>query len=184
LNSIRLGIAACLIASALAGCAVLQSQPGDANRQATSGAAIFTWGSYSSDRLLAYAKWYGSLTAENQKLEYTQVMQALGRNAKDILTRLKAAIIFSTPSGAYRNNSRALALLNELQHEKLNADVSNFIAVLKADVDDRQKLEDNDARLLQKSRYEQHRADELQQKLDELKNIEKNMIERDHAPRK
>jgi hypothetical protein len=168
----------------LPGCTLLQSQPGGVNRQATSGTAIFSWGSYSSDRLLAYARWYGGATADNQKIEYTQVMQALDRNAKDILTRLKAAVIFSTPSGPYRNTGRALALLNELQREKLDADVSTFIAVLKAYVDDGQKLEDNDARLLQKSRYEQRRADELQQKLDELKNIEKNMIERDHDPQK
>ncbi|HEY7986087.1 MAG TPA: hypothetical protein VIE17_04080 [Methylophilaceae bacterium] len=180
----RICIAACLIASALSGCTALQSRPGGADRQATSGTAIFTWGSYSSDRLLAYAKWYGSSTADNQKIEYTQVMQALGRNAKDILTRLKAAIIFSTPAGPYRNTGRALALLNELQREKLNDDVITFIAVLKTYVDDRQKFEDNEGRLSQKSRYEQRRADELQQKLDELKNIEKNMIERDHAPNK
>lgn len=147
--------------------------------------SIFDRERHADDELLVYAKRFEELSAENQKKEQALVMQTLGRNKKDTFTRLKAAWIYSLPNSRFRDNTKALAVIAELQREKnLEDDVSAVIALMKSFIEDRQKLEDNSLRLNQRIRDEQHRADELQMKLDALKNIDKTMIDRGQGTRK
>jgi hypothetical protein len=194
MNNFPKWLAACLLSLALCACASFPGQSDkktsqkDAPAPATAPApapptatAVFGRPGLSSDDLLQYAKRYNESSADNQRQEYTQVMQALGHSPKDVMTRLKTAIIFSMPASRYRDPTHALALLNELQREKLADDITNLVAVLKGYMDEEQKLEDSNLKMALKVRVEQHRADDLQQKLDALKNIEKNMIERDHV---
>lgn len=137
---------------------------------------------HADDELLVYAKRFGDLSTDNQKKEYSQVVQALAKNKKDIFNRIKAALIYALPNSKLRDNAKAVSLLAELLKEKqIEEDVSAFLAILKDYVDERQKLEDSAVRLSQRIRDEQRRADELQQKLDALKNIDKTMIERGQA---
>jgi hypothetical protein len=174
--------AACIMTLVLAACSSFPGQPGQSDHasQPPAQAALPSGDRFGSEQLLAYAKRYNELSAEYQKNEYTQVMLGLSGNPKGATIRIKAAIIYSVPASRYRDNIHALALLNELQRENLAEDVISFVAVLKVYVEDRQKLEDNDVKMALKNKAEQRRADDLQKKLDELKNIEKNMIERDH----
>lgn len=140
---------------------------------------IFEQKEHLAETMIDYGKRFGEMTAEQQKKEQAQVMQALSRNKKDTPARLKAAMIYSLPDSRYRDNARALSLLNELQREKLTEEeVASLIEIIQDFVEERQKLEDNAVKLNQKIKDEQHRADELQQKLDALKNIEKTMIDR------
>lgn len=146
---------------------------------------IFDRERHADDELMIYAKRFGELSAENQKKEYAMVMQALNRNKKDTFNRLKAALIYSLPNSRLRDNTRALPLLADLQRDKLaEDDVSALVSILKDYVEDRQKLEDSNNKLAQKIKDEQRRADELQQKLDALKNIDKTMIERGQGTQK
>lgn len=159
----------CMILLLLAGC----SQP-----------MLLKPASTPSTEPLIFAQRYASLSAENQKKEYTLATQALSRGS-DPTTRLKAALIFSLPSSRYRDNERALALLEEVLRDKqADADSRALAGVLKDYLSERQKLESNASRANQKAAEEQKRADSLQQKLDDLKNIEKALIERSQAGKK
>lgn len=140
---------------------------------------------HADDELLVYAMRFGNLTLDQQKKIQTQVLQALNRNKKDNFLRLKAAIIYSVPSSRLHDNAKAIALLSELQREKeLEEDVTALIDLLRDVVEERQRADDNAARLTQKVRDEQRRAEELQAKLDALKNIEKTLIDRNQGTNK
>jgi hypothetical protein len=137
------------------------------------------------DELLGYAKRFGDLSADGQKKEYTLIMQSLSRNKNDTSSRLKAALIAALPSSRYRDNVRAISLLDEIQRDKrMDNETRSLTAILKDYVIERQKSDDNAAKLAQKAKDEQQRADDLQQKLDDLRNIEKALIERNQPPRK
>lgn len=129
--------------------------------------------------VLAFSRHFGTLPAEGQKKEYAHIMQALSRSKQDPVLRMKAALIYSLPASRHRDTERALTLLDTLQRDMHIAPEARALAgLLKDYVSERQKLENNAARAGHKAAEEQKRAEGLQQKLDELKNIEKAMTER------
>jgi hypothetical protein len=137
------------------------------------------------DELLEYAKRFRELSADGQKKEYTLTMQSLSRNKNDTSARMKAALIAGLPSSRYRDNARAISLLDEIQRDKrVDGATQSLAALLKDYAIERQKSDDNAAKLTQKAKDEQQRADDLQQKLDDLRSIEKTLIERNQPPRK
>lgn len=174
-------LAVCLVLTALQGCTTSPVRP-ETNAvygREQRAAGWLNRDRYSDDELLIYVKRFGDLSAEEQKKEFLQVTQALNRDRKDILNRLKAALVYGLPASRHRDTARARTLLSELQREKgLDENVAALVAILKEYLDDRQKLEENATALAQKAKDEQRRADDLQRKLDALKNIEKTMIER------
>jgi len=135
--------------------------------------------------LLLYAMRLGKLPLDQQKKELAQVMQSLNRNKKDPENRLKAALIYSLPSSRLHDNAKAIALWSELQREKeAEEDVAALVDLLRDVVEERQRADENLARLNQKVRDEQRRSDDLQAKLDALKNIEKTLIDRNQGTNK
>lgn len=184
----------CLILLLLAGCTAAPKRPAPPpaerpraettppERPATTpppASMTFDRERHADDELLVYARRLIEMSPENQKKEQAQIMQALGRNKKDSFNRLKAALIYSLAGSRYRDNARALSMIAELQRDKpMEDDLGALVALLKDFVEDRQKLEEQAARLAQKARDEQRRADDLQLKLDALKNIEKTLIDR------
>lgn len=144
------------------------------------------------NEILAYAQRYGAMTVEEQKKEYAAVMQSLNRDKHDLTLRMKAALASGLPASRQRDNPRAIALLDDVQHDSsADADMRALAALLKEYISERQKLEENATKSGQKAAEEQKRAgdlqqkaDRLQQKLDELKNIEKALTERDNARQK
>jgi hypothetical protein len=151
------------------------------------------------NEILAYALQYGALPAEEQKKEYTQVLQAYEADKINMGNRMKAALVLSLPASRQRDNARALAILDEVQRDNdADQDTKAIAALLKEYVSERQKLEENAAKLSHKANDErkrvealqlkadelQHKAESLQQKLDELKNIEKAMTTRDRVKQK
>jgi len=138
-----------------------------------------------SNELLAFALRYGDLSADNQKKEYALVTQALGRDKNDLASRMKAALIFGLPSSRFRDDERALALLDDvLRDKRTEVDTRALAGLLKDYIGEHQRLADSATRADQKATEEQKRADDLQQKLDELKNIEKTLTERGQAGQK
>lgn len=141
------------------------------------------------NEILAYALNYGALSAEEQRKEFALVMQALNRDKKNMTNRMKAALVLSLPASRQRDNARALALLDEIQRDgDADPDTKAISALLKEYVSERQKLEENAAKLGAKHNDDQKRlealqlkADGLQQKLDDLKNIEKTLTNRDQV---
>jgi hypothetical protein len=186
-------LATCLTMTILAGCAPAPNRPKETvkvyerQQEAVPSSPIptTTCDTGQDDELLGYAKRFGDLSADGQKKEYTLTMQSLSRNKNDTTARMKAALIAALPSSRYRDNARAISLLDEIQRDKrLGNDIQSLAAILKDYATERQKSDDNAAKLTQKAKDEQQRADDLQQKLDDLRNIEKALIERNQPPRK
>ena len=128
--------------------------------------------------LLDYALRYSQLSAEAQKKEVTQLTQALAASKANMNIRMKAALVYGLPASHFRDQAKSRLLLEDLLHEKaIDSDTKALATIL-------QDFLDENAKLLEKNKDEQKRTDGLQQKLDELKNIEKTMGERDQGVRK
>jgi len=128
--------------------------------------------------LLDYALRYSQLSAEAQKKEVTQLTQALAASKANMNIRMKAALVYGLPASHFRDQAKSRLLLEDLLHEKaIDSDTKALATIL-------QDFLDENAKLLEKNKDEQKRTDSLQQKLDELKNIEKTMGERDQGVRK
>lgn len=172
----------CLILLTLAGCASMQNGEHEGLPNV---ASIFDRGSHDESELLLYARYFSDLPAEKQKKEYGLVMQYLNRDKQDTFNRLKAAVILAVPGSRYCDNGRALGLLNDLQRDKSHTEgMLAMIALMREFVVARQGLEENAAKFAQKAKDEQSRADGLQKKLDELKNIERTILDRKPATKK
>ena len=128
--------------------------------------------------LLDYALRYSQLSAEAQKKEVAQVTQAIAVGKANTNIRMKAAMIYGLPASRFRDQAKSQLILEDLLHEKtLDSDTRALATILQDALDENSKLS-------QKSKDEQKRADGLQLKLDELKNIEKSMGDRDQGVRK
>jgi hypothetical protein len=188
-----LWLTTCLTMTILAGCAQAPNRPKESvkvyegQRETSVSTPISTspCDNDLDDELLGYAKRFGELSADGQKKEYTLTTQSLSRNKNDTSARMKAALVAALPSSRYRDNARAISLLDEIQRDKrLGNDIQSLAALLKDYAIERQKSDDSAAKLIQKAKDEQQRADDLQQKLDDLRNIEKALIERNQPPHK
>jgi len=139
----------------------------------------------SNNALLDYAQYFTDLPADTQKKEVAILSTANGKEKLPLITRSKLAIAYALPSSKTRDSQKAQILLDELLTEKtLSTDEKNLFGVLRDFVGE-------NIRLLGRLRDEQKRADtaqtgmmNLQKKLDDLKDIEKTMIDRDQGPKK
>jgi hypothetical protein len=139
----------------------------------------------SKNVLLEYAQYFTDLPADTQKKELALLSTSNGKEKLPLLTRSKLAIAYALPSSKTRDSQKAQILLDELLTEKtLSADDKNLFGILRDFVGE-------NIRLLGRLRDEQKRADtaqtgmmNLQKKLDDLKDIEKTMIDRDQGPKK
>lgn len=124
--------------------------------------------------LLDFAENFVELPLESQKKELAQASQ----NKQDINSKIKLALIYALPSSKLRDTAKAQILLDELVRDKtLGKAHRSLVSMLDEYMNDSNKL-------TLKLRDEQKRGDTLQQQLDELKNIEKTMVDRDKGVRK
>lgn len=131
-------------------------------------------GSTSRLDVLDFAENFSDLSLEAQKRELHQNSQ----NKNDLTSRIKVAMIYALPASKLRDTNKAQALLDDLSKEKnLDGDRKILTLIMRDYIAENNKLGN-------KARDEQKRADTLQQKLDELKNIEKMMLEREQGNRK
>ena len=145
-----------------------------------------------SDSLLEYSGRFMELSAEAQKKELAQINESLSQNKSDFNYRMKAAIIYAIPASRLRDVNKAQVLLDELIRDKtldkrrktLAVILKDYISENSKSVDEGNKLLIENNKLSQKVRDEQKRADNLQQTLDDLKTIEKTMVDRELGVRK
>lgn len=139
------------------------------------------------DGLLEYSGRFMELSAEAQKKELAQINEGLSQNKSDFNYRMKAAIIYAIPASRLRDVNKAQVLLDELmrdktldkRHKTLAIILKDYISENSKSVDESNKLLNENNKLSQKVRDEQKRADNLQQTLDDLKTIEKTMVDRE-----
>jgi len=137
--------------------------------------------------LLAFIDSYSNLTPEMQKKVFTETNQALAENKSNLLNRLKLASMFALPTSRLRDNAKAQNLLQDLiQENTLHPSDFSLISLLyEYTADYTKQLQKNreDIKKLE-SAQQKYEALELknkvlEQKLNELKNIEKTMNDRD-----
>ncbi len=133
-----------------------------------------------SAEVLAYFQHLKALSGNALLAENTAAAQALSKQRSDS-NRLKLALLLLLPNTAFKDEGRAAALADEVLNNK-NADAPQLkqLALLVASVANEQKRqEERYQQLAQKQKDDEKRADALQQKLDALKSIEKDLIKRE-----
>ncbi len=167
----------------LGGCILQPTKPTTAEKTPVREAPIVAMPTPDSvETLLKFAQAYVALPAEAQKREY---MRLTGQRKTEI-SRMQLALIASLAGSRYRDAARAQVLLDE--HLKTTSDKNDGVSILarlmKSQLSDEQRLEDNVSMLEQKLKEEQKKSETLQRKLDELLAVEKTMNERKPGQRK
>lgn len=144
--------------------------------------------------LLAYFQRVSGLGAEELRREYNAVNQAFTRE-KTEAQRLRLALLLSVPGAAYRDDGRLMTLLeaSALRSAPVDSPQRELLTLLQrltaervrqlAQAKDEQRRIETQAkeeqkRLEQQVKDEQRRADELQQKLDALLAIDRELRQR------
>ncbi len=143
--------------------------------------------------LLQYARAFNEMTNSAQKSELASVS---AKSKSDTHSRNKTAIIYALPNSSLHDDNKALILLDNLNEDStLSTEDAYFLKILRTYVQERiknqQKISDEQKRsdaysqknelLQQKTESLQAQLKLLEQKLEALKNIEKNMLNRDQG---
>lgn len=133
-----------------------------------------------SEGILEYAGKFLALPATGQREELARVNARLAMNKHDLNDRTKAAVIYTLADTAdVRDTQKAQSMLDELSRENdPDLERSTLVRILKNFIAEQNKMAREANRMGQKALEEQKRADALQLKLEELKNIEKNIVDR------
>ncbi|MDI1308582.1 MAG: hypothetical protein PSV17_04005 [Methylotenera sp.] len=139
------------------------------------------------NNLLMFIDRFSNGTLEAQKKLLNETNRALIENKADLTERIKLAIMFSLPSSRVRDPAKAQVLLQDLLQENgLNptesALTSLFYEHVLDDIKVAQKNKEDLKRLelyQQKLESLQQKYDALDKKLNDLKNIEKTISDRD-----
>jgi hypothetical protein len=174
LMTIRLLVLAA--AGVMAGCALFPGLTTEAEpaptvaAEAPSAAAEQARESGEVAALLAYYQDLLGLPAEELRREYQQVSQGFSRDRSE-LGRLRLVLLMCVPGAPWRDDVKLLALLEGSPSRKAAPESPRrqFVTLLQKLVAERQR--------------EQKRADELQQKLDSMIDIERKMRERQSKPK-
>jgi hypothetical protein len=132
--------------------------------------------------LLAYRQRVLAMNDEELGAEYSVAIQALAKQKSDV-ARLRVAMLLSVPAAAFRDDARAAALAEEVAGRKTaeNGPLKALASVIAAVADEQRRQEERYQKLNQRLQEEEKRADALQQKLNGLKAIDKNLLDREPA---
>jgi len=114
-----------------------------------------------SESLLMYFDYVHKLSAAELEKEHETVLQLSARSYSNF-TRVRYAMLISVPGTAYSDDTRALEALEPLLKNQ-NAALHAIAFIVGAQI------------------QEHRRAQGMQQKLEALKSLEKNLIERDQG---
>lgn len=164
------------VAGTMAGCALFPGPATDAGPAPTAVAEVPSAAAEQAKEsgevaaLLAYYQGLLALPAEELRREYQQVSQGFARDRSE-LGRLRLALLMCVPGMPWRDDARLLALLEASSSRKAAPESPRrqLVVLLQNLVAERQR--------------EQKRADELQQKLDSMIDIERRMRERQSKPK-
>ncbi|HEY9278361.1 MAG TPA: hypothetical protein VIO87_09170 [Methylotenera sp.] len=137
--------------------------------------------------LLAFIDSYSNLAPEMQKKVFAETNQVQAENKNNLLSRLKLASMLALPTSRLRDNAKAQNLLQDiLQEHTLHPADFALISLLYEYTTDytKQSQKNRDEIKKLESAQQKYEALELknkvlEQKLNELKNIEKTMNDRD-----
>jgi vacuolar-type H+-ATPase catalytic subunit A/Vma1 len=145
-----------------------------------------------ASEFLNFAEAFSNLSPEAQKQELIATNQTLVHNPNDLLHRMKLVMIYGLPSSNLLETPKAQNLLQQLLQENILANTQlsfahllfDYLVMINKEIKNNREDRKHVELLLQKNEALQLKLDAAQQKLEELKNIEKSMGERDIAPKK
>lgn len=145
-----------------------------------------------NSRLLSFIAELQTLSAEAQRQKISDLNQQLAnQQAADTdqqaaqTTKLQLAIIYSLPSSKMRDSSKAQILLDEILGDRqLGSEEHALASVLRNFLNDAGKSAQKIKEEQKRADTAQDKLDELQKKLNALKNIEKTMVDRDQGGKK
>lgn len=132
------------------------------------------------EEALRYYAYIKKLSVAEQVKEYEGVRQAFDHHHDDF-TRIQYALLLSLPKAPFRDESRALKLLEGWQRDDATG-LRRFGAFLTSQLAEQKRLDDSADTLRAKLKEEQHRAEEAETKLNALKSIERSMLRRRTTP--
>lgn len=169
-----------LLALLLSGCAVVGT-PGSSGTDIAPRFNGFCRCADAAD-MLAYHQRIYAMTGEELNAEYAAISQGLAKQKSDT-ARLRLAMLLSVAGTSFHDGGRAKALAEEVAKSK-NADSSalrSLASMIAANIAEQRRQDERSQKLAQRVQEEEKRADALQQKLDGLKAIEKNLLNREPA---
>ncbi len=126
--------------------------------------------------LIAYTHWL----REASPAQLQRVLPGAEARAKDpgnVLEKMRLAVLLSLPNAPFRNEMRALALVDEaLKSAPRDSDLAMFAYMLRWGLQDRHRIQSDYERTLTQERTQR---DTLEQKLNELKAIEEQIHRRE-----
>ena len=170
-----------LLAVLSGGCANLE-QAASSKADCWSKTPLFALKNSDVTVLLNYYQRIRALSGESLAAEYALAAQALAKQRSDG-NRLKAALLLTLPNASFRDDSRAAALAEETLNNKAsdNAELKTFAQYIAAVANEQKRQEDRYQQLSQRLKEEEKRSEALQQKLDAVKSIEKDLINREQT---
>lgn len=124
-----------------------------------------------TDSLAAYHAYVWALNTAEWKRETALLREAVARD-KRLFQRVRQAIVASAPVAPPKEHQRAMALLEHCERESRGDNsLKNLVAVLMAELAERIRLETQ-------LRDESRRSEDLEQKLNALRNIDLNLMDR------
>lgn len=153
------------VAVAAGGCALLSQPPAETAgvpAAATTPGTDYVRENAEVSALLAYYQDVVALPPDELRREYLSVSLSFARDRTE-LGRLQLALMLCVPGAAWRDDARLMTLLEGASSRKAPADSP------------RRHLVELLHRLVAERQREQRRADELQQKLDSMLTIERNL---------
>jgi len=170
----------CVLAAYLSGCAIVESaQP--LNVENEKKPALLTTKANEVALVLAFFQRIRGLPADSLAAEYVLATQALAKQRSDT-NRLRLALLLSLPNTAFRDDGRATSLAEEtLANKAMDAELKPLALYIAAVAGEQKRQEDRYQAISQKLKEEERRAEARQQKLDALKTIEKDLINREQT---
>ena len=167
----------CMLSVVFSGCAGFENSAGACGNCTAIG--VGTKKDAETIETLRYFSRIRGLQSEDLSREHAAAVLALAKQ-KTAPNRIKLAFLLCLPNAAFRDDVRASALLAEvLDDKKANASLGNLAELLIYQISEQKRQEERYQKANQSLKDEQKRADQLEQKLDALKNIEKSIIQRE-----
>lgn len=136
-------------------------------------------GHHPAPDLLEFVSNFSELPLESQKKELAEALQKISSNNNDLHQKTRVAIIYAIPTSKLRDPLKAQPLLDELAREKrLSKEEGAIVSILRENAAETAKLNQRLREELRRAEENQQKANGLQQKLDELKKIERTMMQK------
>ncbi|MBI3621799.1 MAG: hypothetical protein HY208_06380 [Nitrospirae bacterium] len=128
--------------------------------------------------VLEYYRGLEALSEEGLQQEFARAQQAMSERHQSA-DRIRLAVLFGLPRATFRNYDRAVELLNDEAGDPAGRDAASkdFLLFLSAVMQELKKQSEQYQKLDLKFKEERKQRELLQQKLEELTTIEKNLLE-------